>query len=211
MLSDLDLANLCLACYTAPEVFDSFIDIDGVYVGVKHYDDCSAVSFRGSTTPLDWFRDFEGLMIQDPTIGAVEDGFMCGIKDVWDFLGAELDPKKKLYVTGHSLGGARALLFAGLDYVFTSAPTEIVVFGSPRPGGNKLKEVLASVAIRSYRNGLDPVCEVPMSIPFIEPYVHPRDLISVSIPPSSDDEWGDLMGYHHIEKYIEAMEGMKNG
>lgn len=206
--SDLDLAVLCWSCYNATEVFDKIIDIDGVWVGVKNYDDCSVVAFRGSTTILDWLRDFQGFMIDDCELGGVEVGFRSGIRDVL----ANVAPiiKTPLYITGHSLGSARALIYAGLVKL-SGVPIEAVVtFGPPRPGGQKLKDILSSVPIRCYKNETDPVTDVPFDIPIIEPYLQPRDLIQVNVAPESNDPWFDIAP-HHIELYVHAMKGLVNG
>lgn len=205
--TDLDLAVLCWSCYYATDVFDKIIDVDGVWVGVKNYDDCSVIAFRGSTTILDWLRDFQGFMIDDYDLGSIEVGFRSGIRDVF----SNIDPmvKNPLYITGHSLGAARALVYAGLTKLKNEKIEAVVTFGSPRPGGQKLKDILASVPIRSYKNENDIVTDVPFAIPIIEPYLHPRDLISVNVAPEPNDLWGPV-AVHRSELYIQAMKGLVN-
>lgn len=210
MLSQLDCAKLCQACYNAPDIFDRVVFTSDVWAGIKHYDDCSAIAFRGSTTLNDWLRDFRGWMINDPQLGMVEDGFMAGLRDVLAHLVDEIEKpeEKNLFITGHSLGAAEALLFGALIQALGYGKTihSITVFGSPRPAGAKVKEILAPITIFSYRNGTDPVTEVPLRILDLEPYMHPRDLISVNYPAALDDPWG-LMAPHHIDYYIGALGG----
>lgn len=212
MLSDLDLATLCWSCYNDVATFDRVIDINGDFAGIKHYPDNEhVIAFRGSTTVEDWLRDFQGLMIDDPELGGVETGFMRGIRDTLAHCGDEIDGTPKLYITGHSLGAARALLFAALTAAqgHSQLIERVVVFGSPRPGGRKVSNWLASTRINSYKNGDDPVCDVPFDIPLIEPYMHPRQLIPVDVPPPEDDSWGPI-ARHHVELYQAAMKGIAN-
>lgn len=212
MLTDLDCATLCWSCYNDVGIFDRVIEFDGVWAGIKHYEDCSAIAFRGSSTLQDWIRDFEGLMVNDPAIGCVEQGFMRGMRDVIAHAADEINTSMpKIYVTGHSLGAARALIFSGLVAAMglPKILQRCVTFGSPRPGGAKLKEVLAPVEIHSYKNGDDPVTEVPIAFPLF-PYAHPRDLIMVDVPPAAGDMWG-VLARHHSELYVQAMKGLQNG
>lgn len=205
-LSDLDCANLCAACYNATEIFDRVIDIAGVWAGVKHYEDCSAVAFRGSTTINDWLHDFQGNLYSDAALGGVEEGFLLGIRDAKAHLDLVIPFGKPLYITGHSLGAAHALIFAAFWQLSQRVTVAVVTFGSPRPGTDQLKRILAPVGIRSYKNGNDPVTGVPLSL-FGIPYCHPRDLIDVDVPPPSDDPWG-MLARHHIQFYQEAMKNL---
>lgn len=210
MLNNLDCAKLCQACYDAPDTFDRVVFTSDVWAGIKHYEDCAVVAFRGSTTINDWLRDFRGWMIKDPQLGMVEDGFMAGLRDVLAHLIDEVNQPqpKHLFITGHSLGAAEALLFGALIQALGYGATinSIVVFGSPRPAAAQVKQILDPITIFSYRNGIDPVPEVPVRIPEFEPYVHPRDLIHVNYLPVQDDPWG-FMAPHHIDYYIKALGG----
>ncbi len=208
-LNDLDLATLSWSCYFNVATFDRVVDLNGDWAGIKHYPDNEhVIAFRGSTTIEDWLRDFQGLMIQDPELGGVETGFMKGIRDVLANVGDEINGLycPKLYITGHSLGAARALLFAALVCAqgHAQAIQKVAVFGSPRPGGVKVLKLLNNVPVNSYKNGNDLVCDVPFDIQNFAPYMHPRQLIKVDVPPPEDDSWGPL-ARHHSELYLAAM------
>jgi hypothetical protein len=210
MLTDYGIALLCQALYDTPDTsFDRIFNTDEVYCGLKTYDDCNAVVFRGSTTFLDWWRDFQGAMVHTDDIGGVEMGFYIGLvrtlSDIQPFL-----PKDKLvYVAGHSLGGGRANIFAAL-LIKSGYNVIVVTFGSPRPGDANLKSILSTHAGRSYKNGNDYVTDVPIPIHPLLPYEHPRDLISVKAQPSIGDAWG-LLSWHHCSLYIQALKGLQNG
>lgn len=210
MISDLACAQLCQACYNTPDSFNRVVYTSDVWAGIKHYDAYTVIAMRGSTTINDWLRDFRGWMVKDPQLGMVEDGFMAGMRDVFAHLVDEIaaPAPKSLCITGHSLGAAEALILGGLitDGGHGAAIDAIVTFGSPRPGGQRLKNILTPIAVRSYRNIMDPVCEVPVRIPELEPYMHPRDLIGIVAAPPPDDPWGPIAD-HHIELYIKALGG----
>lgn len=206
MITDLDCANYCSACYSAPAQFDAIFSgesTENVWVGIKYLPDCCVIAFRGSVCFLDWQRDFSSIMISDPDIGGVEQGFMQGMREVFDVLKPILLSNKNIIVTGHSLGAARALIFAGLMNVYGLKPVKVVTFGSPRPGAERLKFILSGTTVISYRNRHDPVTNVPIDIPGM-PYVHPSDLIQVDMPPRLPDIWG-LLADHHISLYTDAM------
>lgn len=107
-----------------------------------------------------------------------------------------------LVVAGHSLGAARALIFAALLAAALSPqparpPDAVVVFGSPRPGFELLADLLAPVPIRAYRNddahGHDLMTDVPVHIPDLAPYVHPRQpLIDVTAAPPARRRLGPV-------------------
>ena len=201
MLSDLACAGLCYHTYFTPGAFDQIIDSNGVYAGIKQYDDCTAIAFRGSTTITDWHRDFEAEMVDDPQLGKVEAGFLQGLREALIFTAFNKTP---IVATGHSLGAARALLFAGdMSVSHLAIPLRVVTFGSPRPGAQKLKDILKNVPICSYKNGDDPVTDVPFNLPDF-PYIHPRDLIPVKVETTSPDPWL-LLKNHHIQNYIAAL------
>lgn len=204
MPTDLKLAQTCWDLYFDTTKIDTVLDIDGVCVGINHLPDASIICFRGSTTPEDWFRDFQAQMIYDTELSGVECGFIQGIRDIIGKRPAEAIPQKPVYITGHSLGAARALIFAALETLKGLPVAGVTVFGPPRPGAQQIKDILASVSVRCYKNRHDPVCDVPFNIPLFDPYTHVSDLIPVSVAPPPDDPWG-LLADHHMGLYLDAM------
>src|ERR1700722_10656049 len=146
MITDLDACNYCAACYSSPAQFDAIysgVASDDVWCGVKALEDCSVVAFRGSVCFLDWQRDLDSVMIPDSELGGVERGFLSGVREVYQKIIPTLSLLKPLVITGHSLGAARALIFAGLLTAAGTKPVRVVTFGSPRPGAEKLKFILS--------------------------------------------------------------------
>lgn len=72
-------------------------------------------------------------------------------------------PDKNIYVTGHSLGGALAVL-NGFDIAaHTQRPVTVFTFGQPRVGGKKFREAYEELVPDSYRVVVDgdPVARIP--------------------------------------------------
>jgi Lipase (class 3) len=213
-LTDLEVATLVNGMYAYPgdapiawDHLDTGADNDGVYWGLKRQGDLSVVVFRGSTTAEDFARDAETAFWPDRDLGPVHLGFLQGMKDVWHEVRTNLTAGSWI-AAGHSLGAARALILAGIAKVNGCAPASAVVFGEPRPGFQRLSDILAPVPIRSYRNtgadGHDLVTDVPFYVPGVFPYDHPRPLIDVSESPTDPNDWSPFR-YHHMPLYLAAV------
>ena len=203
-------SRLCLDLYNNTGHFDLFYgrQTDDVYIGVCLPEGEAHIVFRGSTTILDFLRDFRFCMVDSP-LGPVEQGFYDGIPKVFSTLKPLLEGRL-IFLIGHSLGAARSLLFAGEMIRNYYAVSGIFVFGSPRPGGGHLTELLqsAKVPISAFENQNDPVVGVPLSLPTL-PYQHPyspSQTIKIDQKPKWDDPWGPIAP-HHMELYAEGVDG----
>ena len=138
------------------------------------------VSFRGTepTHICDWLADFDADMVPHRVSGQackVHDGFADTLAEV----SAKLDrlllsaKPKALYVTGHSLGGAMALLYAASR----SDVTNLYTFGQPRVGNAEFAKLAGSVLDGKYVR-----------------VVNDRDIV-----PRVPDE---LLGYHHAGRLV---------
>ena len=101
------------------------------------------IAFRG-TEPNEWNdikADMNATKALAETVGHVHRGFKKEVDDVWPQLEEMLISRKqnldkKLWFTGHSLGGAMASICAGrclLSHIDTQ-PEQVHTFGSPRVG-----------------------------------------------------------------------------
>ena len=104
------------------------------------------IAFRG-TEPNEWNdikADMDATKALAETVGHVHRGFKKEVDDLWPQLEEMLvDNKqnlaKKLWFTGHSLGGAMASICAGrclLSHIDTQ-PEQVHTFGSPRGGAKR--------------------------------------------------------------------------
>jgi triacylglycerol lipase len=105
---------------------------------VAHRQGQVLVAFRGTENPGDWLCDLEA----EPTgcqiaSGSVHDGFQRVYEVVQSSalqgLRAALQPGDQLLITGHSLGGALATLFAD-NAAASTQELQVCTFASPRTG-----------------------------------------------------------------------------
>lgn len=131
---------------------------------------------------------------------------------------------RPLFVIGHSLGGAMAIIFAMLyRQHFLSAgglPQQIVTFGSPAVGGRRMREYYGDLHSRTVRvvNHVDPV-------PFTPPigfYHVGRQIWLSPTGPSLGISWparlkmaiwlgslSQLASFHSMTSYISALEKIR--
>ncbi|OWK43858.1 lipase family protein [Fimbriiglobus ruber] len=164
------------------------ISVGNTQVYVASNDDHILVAFRGSESPtsIDGLKDWlitnaNDLLIQPQGPLSTEflaagvgcrwhQGFVNAVSDVWPALFAEVDARQKaksrcFWVTGHSLGGALAVLGSWLFLRKTMAPHQVYTFGGPMVGNKPVAEALdrefAGKVFR-YVNSPDPVPLLPM-------------------------------------------------
>jgi triacylglycerol lipase len=97
------------------------------------------VTFAGSdpAKPQDWITDFEAM----PSPDDLHSGFKKAVETVWPAIQTALAkraaPAQPLFFTGHSLGGALAILAASRAPLEPNVRQVVVyTFGSPRTGGD---------------------------------------------------------------------------
>ena len=173
MLNDKDLLKCCDASYAdTEEEFKKLVNYDGK---VEHYfgqslhkfkfelEDCSVVVIRGTHTMIDVVSDLCCRPV-DYSNTNVHAGFL-------DQLNAEalpdltFDKNKKIYLTGHSLGGSLVTLYSLKIALLGYTNIEIVTFGAARSGCQSFKELLESKIenIRNYVCSDDLVPSLPFS------------------------------------------------
>lgn len=119
-------------------------------------------AFRGTDEPLDALRDLRILPLWTRELGFCPAGFLKASKRLVNkvtsmCLERDID-HKNIELTGHSLGGAVALIVGALLMRDEIKPAQIVTFGAPRCG--RLK-ILDGVLVTQYRHGKDIVPLVP--------------------------------------------------
>jgi triacylglycerol lipase len=182
------------------------ISVDNTQVYVAQNDAVIVVAFRGSESPtsLDGFKDWlltnannylimpEGQSGTDFAAAGVgarfHRGFMDALQMIWEPLSAALDQATKakerpLWVTGHSLGGALALLAAWrLQRNFVDVH-EIVTFGAPMIGNDataKAFEKEFSGKIFRYVDLNDVVPHLPSVSLLANAYMHCLNEVALS-------------------------------
>ncbi|KAK9460412.1 Alpha/Beta hydrolase protein [Lipomyces oligophaga] len=175
------------------------------YIAVDHRPGFERILlvFRGTQTFTNWLTNIDTLQIpykstSMPCPGCtVHRGFYTSYVDTKDYITPTLKdlikkyPEYSLLVTGHSLGGAIAVL-AGADLLGMGYKPEITTFGQPRVGNSRFADffdflVLSSDIVR-YRvtHKSDPVPQVPSGAD----YKHDSNEIYISkgpLSPSPED------------------------
>ncbi|KAK5979012.1 Triacylglycerol lipase [Trichostrongylus colubriformis] len=123
-------------------------DVCSGFTAVIHSDQAIIISFRGTSTFLQLVAEADYSVFHEKNYwtggGYVSKFFYDGFMDLWEF-GMKDDfealrvenPTYKIWVTGHSLGGALASLAA--SYIISeeqvpSSTVQLVTFGQPRVG-----------------------------------------------------------------------------
>lgn len=177
--SDRQLAELSRDAYTVAPSFNlnenQAVITQQPHLGV---DPEIAIAFRGTEPNIhDWLRDLSLVRgMPDLRLGLVHGGFRAGAQDLYRVAKPNLY-SDNFVLTGHSLGGALALAFGALMLLDKLPPRRIVTFGAPRVGMLIFSRLLSEVKVVQYRNGNDPVCEVP---PW--PFQHVADLRLIGVP-----------------------------
>lgn len=175
------------------------------------------VAFRGSESPtsVDGLRDWlltnagnllivpQGELATEFVAAGVDakwhQGFVSAITAVWPHLfpavEAELKAKDRVFwVTGHSLGGALAVLAAWLFKRKFLNVHAVVTFGAPMVGNKAVAEAIGREfpgKVFRYVNTPDPVPLLPMMSFVTSDYLHCDSLVSVG----AGEEAANLLAY----------------
>jgi hypothetical protein len=194
--------DLCHAIYApiTPGMFARTWSFGGINVGYALIDGCATFTFAGSECTRDWLRDFKAIPFTHPTLGTLHLGFWEGMEGVLDELRPYFTDDVPVSIQGHSLGCAHAAIFAGLCAKNGLRVDQLCLFAPPRTSYQTLRDILDVHVgqILAFRNGFDPVPEVPFAIPLIEPWVDIADLITLTEWP--EDRY-DVFAYHDIKLY----------
>lgn len=186
---DQTLVELSAAAYTGEptlrhgDCFAFISDIPGRTV----------IAFRGTNDWRSALQDAKAWPKRDADLGFCHGGFLEDARAIYPALRARMRGRR-VVITGHSKGGADALIVGALLHLAGIAVTDIVTFGAPRAGFRRMRRILAPVQIRQYWAGDDPVPLVPW---LLGCYVHMRDPFHLDVPWAIDpiDDHSDVRVY----------------
>ncbi|WP_158589146.1 lipase family protein [Alginatibacterium sediminis] len=140
-------------------------------------DDLMIVSFRGTeltslSTLYELATDLNAIPCQFEKGGRVHQGFNSALAEIWlgedgleVFFATHIaqNPKRRIWITGHSLGGALATLcFAHIEHA-----QGLYIYGSPRVGDAQFNSLLDKRVAWRVEHKRDPIPFVPPNLPAI--------------------------------------------
>ncbi len=141
--------------------FHRFIEAENAFAIYARADDSieTLIAVRGTDEPLDWVHNIRIGQIKYKQ-GRVHAGFFDHASQLWKELHSLIEPNDRIWLTGHSLGGAAATLLA--DFIQRQQLTEVrsvMTFGAPR--------VFDPTAAAHYRPRLVRFCNVGDLVPHL--------------------------------------------
>lgn len=207
MVDHIQLAQLCTDAYTVPPAISDEHQV--ARCTIQRLDDFNVVAFPGTDLEniYDILCDIKAVhTVTVPRIGNVSTSFWTAMKGIADPLDAALGDRP-LILTGHSLGGAIALCYAAHRIINMKPVWGIVTFGAPHVSiGQSFGYTLKGIPIYLYRNGNDPITEVPFHIPVVEDWQHPGVVTQLG-----DGGGAPSIGNHMIDSYCAALKLAKRG
>lgn len=197
------------------------ISVDNTQVYVGSNDSDIVVAFRGSESPdtIDGFKDWlltnanNFLILPEGRIGTdfaaagvgarFHKGFLEALDEIWEPLFASVDAAVKakerpVWVTGHSLGGALALLASWRLLQNFIGVHEVHTFGAPMIGNKAAAEAFEREfpnQIFRYVNDLDLVPLLPTVSLTTNSYAHCLNEMVLSGKAGEDDASAVLQGF----------------
>ncbi len=189
------------------------ICVDNTQAYVATSDEHVLVAFRGTEAPTsieglkDWLLTdaLNLLMVPEGRLGTdlaaagvgarFHQGFVDAIGEIWEPLYAAVDAElrradRPLWLTGHSLGGALALLAAWLFHRKMISVHQIYTFGGPMIGNAEAARVIDQEfkgRIFRFVNGPDPVPRLPMMSLIANQYCHCQKEMALAAAASGED------------------------
>jgi predicted lipase len=158
------------------------------------------IAFRGTESWKDWMVNIMRVRSRFPSItgAAVHTGFRLQHDALWDKIITQLRTyttlDKGILVTGHSLGGALATLFAvSVAGRMPNIRVSCFVFGSPRVGNRKFVEGIQNVRNLSVLR-INNAYDIIPCIPWMG-YTHTRDFITL---PVKHARWYQIRKRHSM-------------
>lgn len=200
--------------------YHKFFEHDGAQCHVAYNKEEYVIAFRGTEPDelSDVLADLNAWPAGAMTHGLVHSGFKGELDKLWNPLmrhWGQGHTKKKLYITGHSLGAAMATIATSRLEEEVDVE-QLTTFGSPRVGTRKFVKNIRTKHLRFVNNN-DIVTKVPL---FIMGYKHHGDLQYINFYgnvrklttwQAIKDKWrgyksGILDGAkdHGMQNYVEA-------
>ncbi|KAM5587570.1 phospholipase A1-Igamma1, chloroplastic [Rosa sericea] len=209
-----------------------------------------AVAWRGTVAPSEWYEDLQRKLEPIGDLDAkVEHGFLGiykskSVKTRYNKLSASEQVMKEvtrlvefykskgeevsLTITGHSLGGALALLNAyEAAKSIPGLPISVISFGAPRVGNNAFRDELNQIGVKTLRvvvkqdvvpkmpglvlnEGLQKFEEITGTLEWVYTHVGAELKVDVGSSPYLKKHGFNFLGFHSLETYLHLVDGYLN-
>lgn len=139
-----------------------FFESDDTQAILRSKNGRAVLAFRGTSSledvldDLNIMPDFDG-----PLDGFVHSGFLNAFNELWPELAAEIEKLRvPLIITGHSLGGALAVLACAQLQDERFMVEELYTYGCPKVGSSEFSEIF-DTPHRRYVNNNDVITRLP--------------------------------------------------
>jgi len=178
--------------YVNPETDIQMINVE--------YDDIITFAFRGTDSFIDSKINLDFLQTDFLEMNEncrIHKGFYSGFRSIIKIIDDKTKFCTKVYLTGHSLGGAYAVL-TSLYLAQKGIKVKCITFGSPKVGNNQISELIQKYNIDMLRivNDMDPV---PM-LPFWKTYQHSDAVMWIN-----NDQVYNIKRYIPYSNYINKL------
>lgn len=116
------------------------------------------LAFKGTDSLHDWVGNFTMLPSKWQYGGIVHKGFIDAYTLIENYVKLGAENKSKIYITGHSLGGALSILATTEIGKSVSA---VYTFGAPKVGDKAFNDLLKNIPIYRIANENDIVTKIP--------------------------------------------------
>ena len=192
------LAEYALRAYT-----EHTFEVDGAQVLVEKTSNGLVVAFRGTEGAEDLITDLRASPWYAKEMGVwCHAGFLKSLRPLLKSLDRPVFRAKKVTLTGHSLGGAMAQIYAAY-LVKKGLNPDLTTFGAPRAGMQGLSDLSSQChGFRFVRDG-DTIPNIPLHIPFLFPYTHDRPEIELDGADGIFNDHG-MLGYLSVTPSMEV-------
>lgn len=162
-----DLITLAQECQYAYDTSSECVRWGCDLATVGERDGNTIVAFRGTADTTGWLNNAHARPMTFPAAGwrvPVHGGFAGAVLDGAVRLLDRIDRDKPIIATGHSRGGAMALLFAHLARCQGYSVQEVVTFGEPRSIVGAFENPIPHTRVV---NGHDPVPHIPRGLGYM--------------------------------------------
>ena len=188
-----------------------FVDVEDTQCFIASNTRLVVLAFRGSEANLgDWIGNLRAYQVTR-SYGSVHSGFLYAFSVAKNKIRRELNQvnakHKKIVLTGHSLGGALALI-AAAEWKNSYPTSEIYTYGQPAVGGNSFKsntQYLTDKYVRYvYKNDI-----VSRMLPLYK-HTKRKTMLPLSLSESFDDSYIDNSEILSESEFLSIQEKLLN-